>query len=325
MKVPVLRVPSAFPRAPGCDGRRAGPLVAALVAAALIVAAGPRPLQGQGGAAGRVLRYGVSVTAFPDINPNDGLAASTVFGRAIAKATGDWSDTQASLFDDTESIVKAVNADALDITVLSTTEYLPIERQLKADPFLIYELAGSVFEEYVLLAREGVGSVADLAGKRVSVFNSTTFRGLGETWLDVQLIEAGLAEGTRALSQMRVTKKRAQASIALFFGQVDAAVEPKSAFDTNVEMNPQMGRKLKVLARSQPLLPGVVCIRRSMAPNLRKRLVDTVVRMHEQTQYRQTFLVLRISKLVAFEPKDLATTRQLNDRYLALHRRATTR
>lgn len=290
---------------------------AAAVVAWIAISGGIR-LEGQDRGGGGVLHYGVSVAAFSDVNVTDGLAASVVFSRALGRAAGLWTDAQANLLEDNAAVVNGVNSGAVDIVVLSAMQYLEIEREVKADPLLLYELGSSVFEEYVLLAREGVNSVADLAGRPVLVFNPAPRRDLGDTWLDVQLMEAGIAGGTRALQQMQLTKKRGQASVAAFFGRVDAGVEAKTAFETNVELNPQLGKKLKILARSAPLLPTVVCVRRSMSPETRKRFADTAVRMHEQPQYRQMFLVMRIKKLVPFAPNDLASTRQLNERYAAL-------
>jgi ABC-type phosphate/phosphonate transport system substrate-binding protein len=117
-------------------------------------------------------------------------------------------------------------------------------------------------------------------------------------------------------------RKRSQAVMALFFRQVEAAIEPRSAFETAVELNPQIGREIKVLARSPRLLPGLACIRRSVDHNLRRRYVEQATRLHEQTTFRQTFLVLRVTRLVPWDPRFLDTARALTARHEALRRKA---
>jgi ABC-type phosphate/phosphonate transport system substrate-binding protein len=295
------------------------------MAIALVVGTGSPALLGQDRGAGATFRYGVSTTAIPDINAQDTLAATVFLGRAVGKAVGAWSDAQAVMFQDTESVVRAMNSDAVDVMAASTIEFLSVERQLKGDPFLLYEMAGGVFQDYVLVARDGINSVADLAGRRVAVFNPSPQRDLGDTWLDVLLMEAGLPDAGRALPQVKVMKRRSYGVTAAFFDQVDAAVEPRTSFETSVEMNPQIGKRLHVIAKTPALVQGLVCVRRSMSPDLRQRFLDAAVKMHESPQFRQTFVVMHVDRIVPFQARTIVNTRQLNDRYLALRKSASIR
>ena len=61
---------------------------------------------------------------------------------------------------------------------------------------------------------------------------------------------AGVRDGARALD----------AELAeLFFRTVDACLVTESGFQTIVEMNPQVGRRLRVLASSPRIVPFVTC------------------------------------------------------------------
>lgn len=300
-----------------------GRLAAASFAAALLAAilcAGAGTLRAQSGGFDPILRYGLSVTTVADVNPSDALAASLLYARSIGEAVGAWKDVRAFLFEDSTSLVNALNASTVDLVAMSTMEFLSIERTVKADPLLLYVMQGEVEVEYVLLARDSVRSIADLAGRRVAIYNPSNRRDLGDTWLDTLLLEAGLPDAGRAAPQVRMMRKRSQAAMALFFNQVDAAVETRSAFETAVELNPQVGQHLRVLARSPRLLPGLVCVRRSMDAGLKRRYVEKAVTMHQLPQHRQTFVVLHINRLVAFEPRFLESTRELAERYQALRR-----
>jgi ABC-type phosphate/phosphonate transport system substrate-binding protein len=308
--------------------RRPRPWLAgvAAVICAVALALGTRTLQGQArGGSGPTLRYGLSATAISDVNPNDALAARLLFARTIGQAVGYWTEAQAQIFQDPDSIVRATNSDSVDVVAMSTVEFLSLERTMKVDPFVVYSVSGQVDGEYVLLARENVRSLADLAGKRIALYNTSTARDLADTWLDVMLMEAGQPESAKFFQRVLVNRKRSQATLALFFGQVDAAIEPLSAYETAAEMNPQVRQQLKVLARSPRLLQGLACVRRSLDADVRRRYLEKAVVMHELAQYRQTFVVLHVNQIIAFEPRFLDQTRALNDRYLALKRRTSAR
>jgi ABC-type phosphate/phosphonate transport system substrate-binding protein len=311
--------PSSERRGWSGTGRRAIPITAATVTAVLLLAASSL-LLAQG--AGAILRFGLSVSAIVDMNPNDAMAATLLFARSVGRASGMFSDAQISLYADSEAVVKAVNTGTVDIVSLSGLEFLALEPQIKADPAFTYLTSGDVTVEYVLVTREGINSVTDLARRRVAVYSPSSSPSLGRACLDVTLLEAGMGDSSGALQEVKPEKKKTQALMALFFGQVDAAVEPRSAVETAVEMNPQIGKKIRVIAKSAPLLPGVTCISRSMGQDVRRRYVERAATLHDTPAFRQSFLVMQITRVIAFEPRFLEATRQLNEKYLALRKSA---
>ena len=293
-------------------------LLGALATFGLLVA----PAVGQSIVESGVVRYGLLLSTFTEVNPNDALAATETWSAAVGRATGAWKATEATLFPDAATMVKAVNANRVDVIALTSAEYLAVESTVLADPFLVYELYGQVEAEYVLLVRNNIRSIAELRDGRLAIAKTSASREMADTWLDVVLLENGLPEKERAFSQVNVTKKRSQAIVAVFFKQADAAVVTRTAFQTAVELNPQLGREIKVLAQSPKLLTGLACIRRSIDMAARRRYVEQATKLHEQTGLRQTFLILQVTRLVAWDPHFLDTARALNARYDALRRKA---
>jgi ABC-type phosphate/phosphonate transport system substrate-binding protein len=288
------------------------------VAAALAVA----QAQDQAPRRAAVLRYAISVSAMSEVNPSDALAATLVWAKAIGQGVGSWGDAEARLVEDSAAAVRIVNADATDLIALSSLEYLGIEHAMHAEPALAYiQGADRPGTELVLLARGGsVRSVADLKGKRVGYFTPSNQRDLADTWLDVLLMEAGLGTKERALAQAKPFKKRSQAALALFFDQVDAAIEPRYAFAAATELNPQLGKDLRVLLESPRLLPGLVCLRSSLDPELRRQIMTRATELHTLAKYRQTFMMMRATRLVPWDPRFLDGTRALMAKYDALRR-----
>jgi ABC-type phosphate/phosphonate transport system substrate-binding protein len=292
-----------------------------VVVSCLAIALGAGVTGQTGAKGGSVLRYAISRHPLSEVNPSDALAATLVWAKAIGQTVGAWSDAKAQLVEDNDAIVRLVNTDATDLIALSTVEYLAIEHQMKAEPALAYEEGGhQVGTELVLLVRgHAIGSVADLKGKRVAFFTPSDNRDLADTWLDVLLSDAGLGEKDRSI-QLKPVRKRGQAALALYFNQVDAAIESRWAFATAAELNPQLGRDLRVLAESPRLLSAVVCLRSSINPSLRRQILECATNLHKQSAYRQTFLLMRATRFVTWEPRYLDGTRALMARYDALHR-----
>jgi phosphonate transport system substrate-binding protein len=252
-----------------------------------------------------------------DVAPTDALAAVKVWARAIGRLAG-WESADGVILPSADAALHAVNSGNTDFVALPTIEYLTIERSLAADPCLTYMAYGEVEVEYVLLTHRDTRSLQELRGKKVAVFSPTGVRNLPETWLDVLLLESGLPEKERTFQQVRPVKKASQAILPLFFKQVDAAVVTRSAFATAVELNPQLGADIVVLTQSQRLLPGLICVRRALDQQVRRRWLEGAVKLHQNAESRQTFMVLKVNRLMAWEPRYLDNARDLVNRYVHL-------
>jgi ABC-type phosphate/phosphonate transport system substrate-binding protein len=276
-----------------------------LAAAALVVLGGTAvPRADDPG----MLRFGLSSTLLEDVNRTDALAAMAVWLKGAGTVAGLWRNADGRIFDEPAELIKEVAADRLDFFALSSPEYLAVERTIPADPCMVY-VAPDVLTEYVLVTRAGVSAVGDLRGKSLLFFNPSGRPGIADAWFDVYLAEQGLVDRAHAFGRTQLAGKASQAILSVFFGRADAAVVTRTGFDTAVEMNPQVGKQLTVLARSPRLLPGIVCVRRSLAADVRARYIGEAVKLHEKIQYRQTFLVLKMTRLAPWDPHLLDAAR----------------
>lgn len=303
---------------PAPPGRLSGPC-AALIGGLLVITGAARVVTQAGDPS--TLRFGVSTALVEDANISDATAAMAYWVKAVGVAAGGWKNAEAHAIDNATEIVAAVAEQRVDLLALSTTEYFAIEGPLAADPCMVYEAQGQVEVEYILVARAGTRSVAELAGKRLCYLSPSGRRGIGDVWLDVVLLEAGLAERDRTFSQARPVQKASQAVLPVFFNQADAALVTRTAFDTAVELNPQIGRDVTVIARSPRLLPGLICVRRSLSSDLRQRWIEKATTIHQYPAFRQTFMVLHMNRLVRWSPAYLDAPRAMLARYQALKRR----
>jgi ABC-type phosphate/phosphonate transport system substrate-binding protein len=204
---------------------------------------------------------------------------------------------------------------------VSSTEYLEAEKRMACRPSLAYEITGEVTQEFVLVARRGRPPVVP-ASSSIAVYVQNPRSALAQMWGDTYFHDTGVVRGLNAFASVRPLDRRGRPTMTVFFGQADYAIDSRSAFASTVELNPQVGRDLEVLAHSEPLLPGLVCISDRMSPDLRRRYIEAAARMHDQVRYRQSMIVMRVSRIVPWEPRFLDTTRALLARHAALAARS---
>lgn len=264
-----------------------------------------------------VLRYGLTSGVIENANPTDVRAASLVWVQGVADLIGLFRSVEANLFSTADAAAGAVNVGGTEVLALSTLEYFSVEKVLKASPAAVFESGGEIGQEYVLVSRQESASLKDFVGKSIAVHAGNREWALSDVWADVLMAEAGVPDWRRVFS-VKYLDKRGHAAMAVFFKQADLAIEVRSAFQTAVELNPQLGRELRVLARSPRLLPGLICIADRVSPAHRRSYVDTMSRMHELTKYRQAFNAMRLTRIAPWDSSQLEATRALVARQRAV-------
>jgi hypothetical protein len=85
--------------------------------------------------------------------------------------------------------------------------------------------------------------------------------------------------------------------LPVFFRQSDACVVTRSGFETMVELNPQLGRQLKILARSPEVVPAVFCFRADYAAGFKEDLFAGVRDLHKSAAGQQVLTVFQSDKI----------------------------
>ena len=89
------------------------------------------------------------------------------------------------------------------------------------------------------------------------------------------------------------------------------------------EMNPQVGRMLKVVLQSEPYLDTVACIRRGGwdAEHYREDLISALEELTDDPAGHQIMTMFKFDRLMRFENRYLQSVRALHGRYEALANR----
>lgn len=302
-------------RAPSPAARRALGF-AALLGTALCASAAPAA----DAADDTVFRVGFTRSMFREVNENDARAALKAYTSAIAREHHLSAYPDPLVFEGSADMAEALRLGKVDIVAAPTAEMLALPDKLVTGPYMMTVNGNVLGADYVLLTPVdgGIATLADLRGRRVVVLNS--LRGaLANCWFEVLLGENGFGPPVPFLADLKFAAKPSLAILPVFFGQVEACVVTREGFAVASEMNPQVGRRLRILASSPLVVPLLTGFRRDLNPKLRTLALDTLNTFQQSVPGRQVLTLFQSERVEARDTVDLESTRLL----LAAHVRLT--
>jgi ABC-type phosphate/phosphonate transport system substrate-binding protein len=259
-----------------------------------------------------MLNIGFTSSLFMDVNTADGLAATKVWTDAIVQKRSLDIVTTSMVFENLPELEKAIKEGKVDGVTLLTREYFVLEGKIPFEPYFVSQNRGKVNEECLLLVhnRSGIQNLEELAKKNILI-SETARASLGKIWLENVLMGKGYASLNAFFGKVSLIRKSSQVLLPVFFQQADACLINSDAFETTAELNPQLKRDLKIIARSPFGATSVICIRTSLKPALRQILVESLRDLHVEPKGQQILTLFKVEKLLPFEPSYLESARQL--------------
>jgi ABC-type phosphate/phosphonate transport system substrate-binding protein len=238
-----------------------------------------------------------------DVNPDDALAAAKAWAVTVGKGLALRKTMDARIYRDMPSLIADANGRQLDLIAISTQEYLEGESVLRAEPSLTYVQTGQIEIEYVVIVRQdsGIKSLGDLRAKRIAAPRGGR-SSLTLLWLDALLADNGLPSKESFFTEIRGVQKASQAILPVFFKQLDGAIVIRTAFETAVSLNPQLGQQMRKLAISPRIVPLVLCFRSDLPQEDKTAYIQTGLKLHETPGGLQAFNIYRIDRIVRWEP-----------------------
>ena len=181
---------------------------------------------------------------------------------------------------------------------------------------------GKKFVKFLVLAdtEDLKNGLAGLKNKKLSVLKSNA---MGTMFLDTHLMKAGFSASDVFFSSIQERGKESQAILDVFFGQAEVCIVTDAAFNTMKEMNPQVGRKLRIIAESPELISSIGFFRPDWPPDYKKRVIEGMrsdaLKRHERG--RQIMLLFNIEKIDLITDDQLESTRKLLADYDRLKRK----
>ena len=260
-----------------------------------------------------VLKIGYSSGAFSRGFLKDAQVVLESLGTNIARqATETFSEVSALIYDGFQEFEKAIESKEVDIVILNSLDFLTFEDKKLLEPRLVGSNSEGMLREFVVLIRKdrGIDDISQL--KDMSFLVETG--GVGRTprlWLEVFLTQQGNSDVATYFKDIQNVEKSSQAVLPVFFKKVDACLTLAGGFRTIVDLNPQVGAELNIIAQSPKLLRGVVCFRTNYEEKLKNIVIAILEKLHEQPDGQQILMVMREERLLPFRSEYLETSREL--------------
>jgi len=260
----------------------------------------------------RTFHIAMSASIFTGVNENDARAAMKAWAIGVIKQRKLDLGIEVLVYRNLSELTSALRSQQLDAFTISVAEYFSLESKIGPCTLFGAQYGPSIGETYVLLAHEGgaIQKLSDLRG-RTLVLQGDVRGCLAIPWLD----ELGMQAAGRPLSQfcrkVDSSPKPGQVVLPVFFRQADACVVTQKVFATMSELNPQIGKSLRVLASSREFIPVILCVRHTLDPKRMEMVLDALRHLHESPEGRQSLNNFGTERMIELQPSDLNSTRML--------------
>ena len=240
----------------------------------------------------------MTANMFTEVNESEARTAMKVWIRTVAKEHGIPVDSELIVYRDLAAALRTADTDRIDGYGVTLPEFSELREHIAFDRIVVGTHNGSFNENYVVLVRQdsSPAELADLRGRHLLVLQSPRMS-LAFIWLDTVLLEKGLGRTSAFFGRVEYQNKPSQVALPVFFGKAAACLTTLKSFAAMQELNPQIGKQLRVLAQSPDLLSAVFAFRANFRPSYRERLFQEMQRFGESPAGQQILTLLQSERI----------------------------
>lgn len=262
------------------------------------------------------IRVAVSLDTLAGANVNDARAAYRVWGEEIAKTLVlRHAEMLDQVFFPSAELIHMIRAGQVDCFALTALEYASAIDVIDPACALIedYALDGL---DYLLLVRNDSSSkkIEDLKGARLLLHHHRETSML-RIWLDLELAGASRPRLDQFFASCEMHDQIMEVILPVFFRRAQAAALSRRAFDMAVELNPQLGRELRVIATSPKVIPVGFWFRRDCDPEDKQAFQQSILRLTSIPAGRQVLALYQSTGFCARPCSIMNSTVEMIHRY----------
>ena len=264
----------------------------------------------------RVIRLGCIFDATPGVNTEDARMAMEMLIRNLWEEQGRRFSIKLDFIMDLGQVARKIASEHYDLTILPALDYLQIRDRIALEPKLVLSAVDAPTEALVLVTQRNE-TFETLAKKDSRVLMLDMGRG-GEgakMWLDTVLLEAHLGSTQHLFTEVRRSPKASRSILPVFFGQAAACVVPESALLVMNELNPQIGRRLRILKRSEDLVALLLCATAWADQDVLDMVVTGSDQAMNDPKARQALTLVQLNRFFLFKSEYMTATENLYKRY----------
>jgi ABC-type phosphate/phosphonate transport system substrate-binding protein len=263
------------------------------------------------------LNVGYTKSLLSDVDMKDAQVAMDLWVKELSKASKNPLHPRSILIDDLPALIRAINAKQVDVLGLSCLDYFKVRDKVNLEPAMVAIIGGKPSKEFSLITRREKFSVnvKDLRNGKLLVNDEKPGNGVPLMWLDTYLIKHDGLNSKQLFGNIKEVDKVSKAVLPVFFKQADACLVSRSGFETMVELNPQIGEQLTIIATSPGFVLGGVFFRKDFREDIKKLIMDTCMKFCTYSSGRQIVTLFKAEAFAPFKPSYFETLLELTKEY----------
>jgi ABC-type phosphate/phosphonate transport system substrate-binding protein len=255
-----------------------------------------------------------SQATFPDVAMQDVRAALAIWGEEITRNIKDIDSFTTNIYPTPEALIGAMRSGSVDLAVLPTLDFFRVEGSLNADLGLVSKSGPGGAQHYLLVVQAAL-PVQQIQALKNLRFCHVKNDAVALLFLNHTLLQQGLPEMDRFFASTEAKSKGSQALSSVYFGRADACLVTEEAYQTTIAMNPQIGRKVRILLTSPELMGSVAVYRKGYPAHMRQLVLDGVNLLKNYPRGAQILSMFQATELRQATETDLAETRRMYREY----------
>jgi ABC-type phosphate/phosphonate transport system substrate-binding protein len=217
-------------------------------------------------------------------------------------------------YDNPEQVITEMRNHRLDAVLANTLDYLMIDHLIDKNKRYTVTFGSDALQEVILLTRRSdmITDLEQLRNKRLTY--PAGFK-IGLLFLDVALLRNSLPAAEQFFSASTAVVDLNTAIIDLFFEKADAALVTDASFRIAGDLNSQISRTLEVSIASEPIIPMVIGISKSVPSEITDKVDEMVEHLVEYPRTIHLLSLFKADRVVKISDKDLRSARALKQQY----------
>lgn len=260
----------------------------------------------------KIVHIGYSKELFNEVDINDALVAIQLWTDQLLNEFKDLYRVENKIYNTNKEIIDAYNNKKVDIISLLSITYFELMDEINLDPLLSSNQTGINGYEYVILSRKEseVVSISDIEDKSI-ILTPSNFSKVSDLWLKSKTNE--VKNKSSFFSKISRATKPSQAILSVFFKKFDACLVPYFTFETMAELNPQIKQELTIVEKSEPLLNGMVFVRKSLENKVKEDFLQFIEKLQISTSGKLLTSLFGVIELKPYDKIILSKTKKIYD------------
>ncbi|WP_372795522.1 phosphate/phosphite/phosphonate ABC transporter substrate-binding protein [Pontiella sp.] len=270
------------------------------------------------------LNIGYSDAMLAHVNEADAVAAIKTWVEMIKEAWNSSVPSTTSIYSGADKMQQALREGAVDLVAVPIDEFYRLKHEVALDHLMLGSYKGKTTVENLLLVHRdsGLDDLESLRGKNLLI-SAADRLGMCELWLDTVLLERDKGDLHTFFQSLKIRPKSSAAVHGVFFKTADACLVTRRNYDLITELNPQIGRKLKAIEISPPLVPAVICIRAEYDEESKQDICKALLALHETIRGQNMLSFFNSDQMVTASLNDLTSTLTMIELHTRLKERRT--